>query len=66
MGRLDSNIQEIYEYQTDPKNAYDELTELEDRSRRSTSRKTERERRGMTAKKKCRICFDRDWDWMEL
>ena len=32
MEKLDSDIQEIYEYQIDPKYIRDKLTELEDRS----------------------------------
>ena len=35
MEKLDSDIQEIYEYQKDPKYAQDQLTELEDRSHRN-------------------------------
>ena len=38
MEKLDSDIQEIYEYQIDPKYAQDKLTELEDRSRRKNIR----------------------------
>ena len=34
MEKLESDIQEIYEYQIDPKYVQDKLTELEDRSRR--------------------------------
>ena len=33
--KLDSDIQEIYEYQTNPKYVQDKLTELEERSRRN-------------------------------
>ena len=33
MGKKDSDIQEIYEYQIDPRYVQDKLTELEDRSR---------------------------------
>ena len=38
MEKLDSDIQEIYEYQIDPKYVHDKLTELEDRSRRNNIR----------------------------
>ena len=38
MEKLDSDIQEIYEYQIDPKYVQDKLTELEDRSRRNNIR----------------------------
>ena len=33
IGKKDSDIQEIYEYQIDPRYVQDKLTELEDRSR---------------------------------
>ena len=38
MEKLQSDTQEIYEYQIDPKYVQDELTELEDRSRRNNIR----------------------------
>ena len=38
MEKLDSIIQEIYEYQIDPKYVQDKLTELEDRPRRNNIR----------------------------
>ena len=38
MEKLDSDIQEIYEYQIDPKYVQYKLTELEDRSRRNNLR----------------------------
>ena len=38
MEKLDSDIQEIYEYQIDPKYVQDKLTESEDRFRRNNIR----------------------------
>ena len=38
MEKLESDIQEIYEYQIDPKYVQDKLTELEGRSRRNNVR----------------------------
>ena len=38
MQKLESDIQEIYEYQIDPKYVLNKLTELEDRSRRNNIR----------------------------
>ena len=38
MEKLDSNIQETYEYQIDPKYVQDKITELEDRSRQNNIR----------------------------
>ena len=54
MKKLDSDIQEIYEYQIEPKYVQDKLTELEDRSRRDNigidGIKETWRRREMTAK----------------
>ena len=36
--KRDIDIQEIYDYQIDPKNVQDKLTELEDRFRRNNAR----------------------------
>ena len=38
MGTLGSDIQEIDEYQIDPKNVHDKITQLEGRSRRNKLR----------------------------
>ena len=38
MGTLSSDIQEIDEYQIDPKNVHDKITQLEGRSRRNKLR----------------------------
>ena len=67
---IDSDIQEIYQYQIDPKYAQDKITELENRSHRNNLRidgiKGKTEKRGMTTKKKFRICLHINWDWMIL
>ena len=67
MEKLDSDIQEIYEYHIDLKYVQDKLTELEDRSRRNNIRidgikETKGETRNDCEKK----VLHRNWDWMVL
>ena len=66
MEKLDSDIQEIYEYQTDPKIIQDKLTLLEDRSEQSNE-KTDGiiETNGETWNdRKSLGCLHRNLDWV--
>ena len=56
--KLDSDIQEFYEYQIDPKYDQNKLTEIEDRSRRNNIRIDGI--KGMAAKKRSRTWLHRN------